>query len=64
MIFGNYQEESSNIVAETIFAGKQVEELPLQNCATRPAFGSAEILHLPEDGFMCDSPRYRGDGQR
>ena len=58
------KKDCRHVVAEAIFAGKQVEELPLQNRATRLAFGSAVILHLPKDGFVCNRPRHRGDGQR
>lgn len=58
------EKDRGHVVAKAIFAGEQVEELPLQNRAAGLAFGSAVLLHLAKDGFMRDGPRNRGNRQR
>ena len=63
------QEDGRNVVAEAVFAGEKIEELPLDNPAAILASGNAPFARFPKDFFMGDSPgdrcdRYRQDHQK
>ena len=51
-------------MAETVFAGKQVEEFSFVNAPAGLAFSDAKVAKLSNHLFMRDGPRNRGDGER
>ena len=56
------QEEDRDPVAEAIFAGKEVEELALQQMWSLLAAAYAELTRLAEDLFVGNSPTQAGNG--
>ncbi len=57
-------EERHYVVAEAVFAGEDIEELPLHEPVTVLAPLDAELPRLTEDLLVDDGPRDRGDGKR
>ena len=51
-------------MAEAVFAGKQVEELPDDHMARLLAAARTKFARLAEDLFVCDGPANARDGQR
>lgn len=61
---GDDQEEGGDVVAEAVFAGKQIKEFPLIDIAARFAPGHAVIAELSNDLFVGDGPRNRRNRKR
>jgi hypothetical protein len=53
----NDEKGDSDVVAETVFAGKEIEEFPFGNSPTRFALPHAVFTKFPNDFFMRNGPR-------
>src|SRR5581483_4516731 len=58
------QEKRGNIVTETVFASKEIEELSFRERGRRFALVLAVIARLPENFFVCDRPGDTRHGDR
>jgi hypothetical protein len=63
LIASDQQKRRGYVVAETVFTGKEVEELALINPLAYFAFGNAIIAKFANNFFMSDGPRNRGNGE-
>src|ERR1044072_559888 len=62
LVARNEEEEDCDVVAEAVFAGKEIEELPLVPAATILALAHAELTRLAEDLLVCHRPGNARDG--
>jgi hypothetical protein len=61
---GYDEENHSNVMAETVFAGKQIEEFALVDASARLALASAIVAEFADEFLMCDGPRNGRNGKR
>jgi hypothetical protein len=59
-----HDEERRDVVAQAVFTGQRVEELPLNEPAAGPAAFGAVLAGFAKDFLVSDRPCDRGDGQR
>lgn len=61
LISGNDEDKKSNVMAETIFAGKQVEELALVKVLAIDRFFDAKLPQFPKYFFLGKCPGNTGN---
>lgn len=61
---GDEEKAKSDPVAEAVFTGKQVKELPLHDMAALPAAARAEFARFAEDLLVGNGPTDARDGNR
>lgn len=62
-VAGNDKEKRRDPMAEAVFAGKQIEELPNEHMPSLLAASRAKFARLAEDFLMRDGPANARDGQ-